>query len=62
MIFIFRFKYLLNVILYFLFINVCNMDFKLERQSEKEIKVCIRLWVFVEFYLIIVNDFKMWFE
>lgn len=31
MIFIFRFKYLLNVILYFLFINVCNMDFKLER-------------------------------
>lgn len=31
MIFIFRFKYLLKVILYFLFINVCNMNFKLER-------------------------------
>lgn len=56
MIFTFRFKHLLNVISHFSSTNVRNMDFKSERQSEKEIKVRTRLWAFAESYLTIAND------
>lgn len=62
MIFTFRFKHLLNVISHFSSTNVRNMDFKSERQSEREIKVRTRLWAFAESYLTIANDLKTWFE
>lgn len=62
MIFTFRFKHLLNVISHFSSTNVRNMDFKSERQSEREIKVRTSLWAFAESYLTIANDLKTWFE